>query len=271
MRLAIEHTTTLTYSAPISEAYSEIRLKPLDDGGQRCLSFRIATQPPNDAILQYADDFGNDVRYFDWLQPHHKLVVAAASEVLTPPAFASDQQALSPLEEHDYLHPTGYAPADDAICAFAAPHAAHAAEGGPLAAALGLMRAIHAALRYERGATDVKTTADDALRLGRGVCQDFAHLMLAACRCLGLPARYVSGYLYDPQFFGDSAATHAWVDVFIAGRGWVSLDPTHDCQQNERFVRVAIGRDYADVPPTRGVYKGNARETLEVRVSIRAL
>ena len=96
-------------------------------------------------------------------------------------------------------------------------------------------------------------------------------MLLSACRCRGIPARYVSGYLYDPQFFGDGAATHAWVDVFAPEGSWVSLDPTHNCEQNERYVRVAVGRDYADVPPTRGVYKGNAKEALAVKVKVQAL
>lgn len=112
------------------------------------------------------------------------------------------------------------------------------------------------------------TSADEALQLGRGVCQDFAHLLLAACRCEGILARYVSGYLYDPSLHGDDVASHAWVDVFDDDRGWVSLDPTHDREQTEAYVRVAVGRDYAEVPPTRGVYKGTASETLEVRVAI---
>jgi transglutaminase-like putative cysteine protease len=133
------------------------------------------------------------------------------------------------------------------------------------------MQAVAERLVYERGATDVKTRADEVLELGRGVCQDFAHVLLAACRCAGIPARYVSGYLFDPELIGDDAASHAWVDVLDRERGWVSLDPTHDREQTEVYVRVAVGRDYADVPPTRGVYKGAGEETLDVRVALQAL
>lgn len=268
MRLSIEHVTTLSYDNPINEAHTEVRLKPSDAGGQRCLSFKLTTEPVNATVLAYIDEFGNDVRYFDWLQPHTRLTIAVTSEVLTSAVFDPGQRELTPLEDYDYRHPTIYAPADEAICRFAGPHVV---DGDPLGTARALMEAIFRSVKYERGATDVKTTADDVIRLGRGVCQDFAHLMIAACRCQGIPARYVSGYLYDPAFFGDSAATHAWVDVFISEQGWVSLDPTHNCEQNERYVRVAIGRDYADAPPTRGVFKGNARETLDVRVVIRSL
>jgi len=113
----------------------------------------------------------------------------------------------------------------------------------------------------------VKTTADKALSLGRGVCQDFSHIMLAACRTQMLPARYVSGYLFNN---GHTAASHAWVDVLTPERGWISLDPTHNREQTGQYVRVAVGRDYADVPPTRGIFKGNAREKMDVKVSVTA-
>jgi transglutaminase-like putative cysteine protease len=117
----------------------------------------------------------------------------------------------------------------------------------------------------------VQTRADQVLELGRGVCQDFAHVMLGACRSIGIPARYVSGYLYDPTLEGDNAASHAWVDVWDDESGWLALDPTHDREQTEAYVRVAVGRDYVDVPPTHGVFKGNASETLSVRVGLQAL
>ena len=133
------------------------------------------------------------------------------------------------------------------------------------------MQAVHAELVYEPGATDVQTRADEVLALGRGVCQDFAHVLLAACRCIGIPARYVSGYLYDPTLVGDNAASHAWVDVWDETGGWLALDPTHDREQTDAYVRVAVGRDYDDVPPTRGVYTGAANETLSVRVGLQSL
>ena len=133
------------------------------------------------------------------------------------------------------------------------------------------MAAVRAELVYDPGATDVQTRADEVLALGRGVCQDFAHVLLAACRCAGIPSRYVSGYLYDPKLIGDNAASHAWVDVWDETVGWSALDPTHGRDQTDAYVRVAVGRDYADVPPTRGVFKGAASEKLAVRVGLQAL
>jgi transglutaminase-like putative cysteine protease len=133
------------------------------------------------------------------------------------------------------------------------------------------MRAVRDSMAYEPGATHVHTRAEEALAEGRGVCQDFAHVFLGVCRAHGLPARYVSGYLHDPGGNGDEAASHAWVDVLDEQRGWVSLDPTHDTEQTARYIRVGVGRDYADVAPTRGVYTGAATEELDVSVRIAEL
>ena len=168
---------------------------------------------------------------------------------------------------YDYLAPTEYAPFSDPLRELSA---TAEGQGTETERAVEVMRTMRSLLVYEPGATDVMTRADAALELGRGVCQDFAHVMLAACRRAGIPSRYVSGYLYDPLGQGE-VASHAWVDVLDAERGWVSLDPTHDREQTEAYVRVAVGRDYADVPPTRGVFKGTAEETLDVAVRIAVL
>jgi transglutaminase-like putative cysteine protease len=264
MRLQIEHVSTFTYDHPISEAYTEMRMRPLDAGGQRCLSFSLTPQP-REEVRHYLDRFGNGVHHFDVLGSHRQLVVTAASLVLTPEAFQPEPEALSQLEAFDYLQGTYYAPLAPALADLAAQHAV---PGDPASTARFLMETSHGALIYEKGVTDVQTTADQALRLGRGVCQDFTHVMLAACRSQGLPARYVSGYLYNN---GHTAASHAWVDVHLPGQGWVSLDPTHNRAQTGQYVRVAIGRDYGDVPPTRGVFKGQAKEKLDVKVTVTAM
>src|SRR5258708_17221684 len=264
MRLQIEHITVFTYDQLISEAYTEMRLRPLDTGGQRCLSFAITPQP-REEVRQYVDRFGNGVHHFDVLSSHRQLVVTAASHVLTPDTYQPETSEIGQLDEFDYCRPTDYTPYSQTVAEFAA---AQAVPGDTLATALALTAAVNGALKYEKGVTDVQTTAEQALALGRGVCQDFTHVMLAACRSLDLPARYVSGYLYNN---GHSAASHAWVDVHIPGPGLVSIDPTHNRQQTVHYVRVAIGRDHGDVPPPRGVFKGQATETLEANESGKAL
>jgi transglutaminase-like putative cysteine protease len=263
MRLRIDHTTVFEYDAPVAEAYMETRLHPLDAGGQRCESFRIVTDPPGE-VLGYVDRFGNRVHHFDTIAPHERLVARTTSEVSTPQVFADPERELSPLDAFDYLEATAYVPLDDAIDRFAR---GCLVRGDAVATADAVMRAVHAALAYAPGTTTVKTTAAQALAHGRGVCQDFAHLMLAACRALSLPARYVSGYVYAPSR-GSAAASHAWTDVFVPGHGWLSLDATHAAAQTDHYVRVAVGRDYADVPPTRGVFKGQGRETMTVDVRV---
>jgi transglutaminase-like putative cysteine protease len=265
MWLTLEHVTRFSYDAPISEAYTEIRLKPAHDDGQRCSSFALTTEPRNVQVDEYRDRFGNAVHHFDVLEPHDRIVVTVRSEVFTPPAFTGRRE-LSQLDRWDFLRGTRYVPLDGAVAELAGPVAT--GEGG-LAEARRLMHAVRESMTYEHGTTHVHTRADEALADGRGVCQDFAHVLIGVCRARGIPARYVSGYLFDPEHDEEHGASHAWVDVFDEARGWVSLDPTHDTEQTERYVRVATGRDYADVPPTRGVYKGRATEELEVSVRIR--
>ena len=267
MWLRVQHMTSFAYDAPIVEAYTELRLRPRSDGGQHCSSFRLTTDPPGIRVRDYRDSFANDVSHFDVLESHDRIEITAISEVMTPEVYVDPGRRPTPLERYDYLTETGYAPFSDAVGEFSAEHAA---DGSAADQARKLMSAVRSALVYEPGATDVQTRADEVLALGRGVCQDFSHVMLAVCRCAGIPARYVSGYLYDSALAGDNAASHAWVDVYDEELGWVSLDPTHDREQSEAYVRVAVGRDYADVPPTRGVYKGVAHETLGVRVALQS-
>ena len=267
MLIKVEHTTSFTYAARIGEAYTELRLRPLSGGGQDCTSFRLVTDPPGIRIRAYRDRLGNHVQNLEVLEDHDRISITAISEVSTAPSFSDFGREPSPLECHDYLAPTEYAPFSPALVELAA---AAEGQGTETERAVEVMRALRRGLVYEPGATDVMTRADAALALGRGVCQDFAHVMLAACRRAGIASRYVSGYLYDPLVQGD-VASHAWVDVRDAERGWVSLDPTHDREQTDAYVRVGVGRDYADVPPTRGVWKGTAQETLEVVVRIAPL
>jgi len=266
MRLKIEHTTTFEYNEPISEAYTEVRLKPQDESGQHCLSFNLSINPRCE-VFQHTDYRGNDVRFFDILPSHDKLSVRAVSQVITSAAFQNGYHDLDPMERFDYLQPTPYTTLDDAtITQFST---SRKNSDDQYQTTVAIMNAVNAAIAYKKGTTEVSTTAAEALVIGSGVCQDYTHVMLALCRSAGLPARYVSGYLYSPTAHESSHATHAWVDVYITGRGWVSLDPTHNIPQIEHHVRVAVGRDYDDVTPTRGLYTGNAKEKLDVKVRVR--
>ncbi len=261
MWITVTHMISFAYDASIAEAYTELRLRPLDGNGQQCARFRLDTHPPGLRVRGHRDQLGNEVLRFDVLEPHERLDCVASSEVSTPARFVDSSRGLSLLEAYDYVQPTSYAPFTERLRSFGA------AGTEPRA----LMAAVRDALVYEPGATDVQTSADEALELGRGVCQDFAHVLLAACRANGIVSRYVSGYLYDPALAGSHAESHAWVDVWSAERGWESLDPTHDREQTDAYVRVAVGRDYDDVSPNRGVFRGNAVETLETSVRLELL
>jgi transglutaminase-like putative cysteine protease len=268
MKLQIEHETTFTYDAPVREGVGEARLRPRDEGEQRVLSFRLVLDPatPLDAIV---DRFGNTIHCYSVLPPHRRLVVTATSVVATSgdPLLRAPPPTL--LQRRDFLSPSPYVPLTAELLAFAREHA-H--EGDEVeATARALMAAIYTTCVYEPGTTDISTAADAVLAGRRGVCQDFAHLMLALCRSLGLPARYVSGYLADMEQPPDAVlASHAWAEVFLEGHGWLGLDPTHNRAIGPRYARVAIGRDYADAAPVRGVFKGGAKQKLAVRVRIRA-
>ena len=269
MRLHIEHETVFSYSQPVREAIGEARLRPRDDAGQRLLGFRLALDPhaPVDPV---GDRFGNTIHCYSVLPAHRRLIVSATSKVETSGDALSFAPALTPLEQYSFSAASPYVPFTDDLLAFArivTPADADDAE----ATARALAGAIYASCAYEPGSTDISTTADAVLAGRRGVCQDFAHLLIALCRGLGLPARYVSGYLYDSDKPADAIlASHAWAEVFLDGRGWLGLDPTHDRATGSLYTRVAIGRDYADAAPVRGIYQGDANETLEVRVRMRA-
>jgi transglutaminase-like putative cysteine protease len=267
MWLRVEHATRFSYDEPVREAYTEIRLRPVDAGGQRCSSFALTTEPRGAAVHEYVDRFGSSVQHFDVLAPHSALTVHVRSDVWTPERFDAEGEP-SLVDRWDFLRGTRYVGLDGAIAELAAsvPPADDVLEG-----AWALLRAVRGAMTYARGSTHVHTRADEALADRRGVCQDFAHVFIGVCRARDIPARYVSGYLLDPNGDGERAASHAWADVLVPGRGWVSLDPTHDTEQTDHYIRVGVGRDYADVAPTRGVYKGNATEELDVTVEITEL
>lgn len=266
MRLYIEHHTLFHYDQPVREQTGEARLQPRDGDGQRLVSARVVTDPQT-PVSQIVDRFGNIVHCYSVLPWHASLTVTATSLVESSASPLIAAPPLSPLERHDFLSPSRYAPQTWELAHFAQVHAAGADDE---ARARSLMAAIYTTCEYVPGSTNISTTADDVLSGKQGVCQDFAHLQLALCRAERIPARYVSGYLYDPAKPPDAVlASHAWAEVYLPGQGWLALDPTHNQATDGRYVRVAIGRDYADATPVRGFYKGQAVETMEVKVFMR--
>ena len=267
MRLHIEHHTSFAYDQPIVESASELRLQPVDLPDRlRVERFLLTIDPPT-PINHHLDYFGNHVHAFTILESHARVTIIATSDVQTGLASGSPVEE-DPLRLADLLLPSRFVVVDAAMRRFVAPIANGSS---PIAKAEALAQLINGSLIYETGVTDVSSTSHQVLDLGRGVCQDFAHLMLAGCRVLDIPARYISGYLYGgPETETHDRASHAWCEIYGGPAvGWVGFDPTHDTiMVDERYVRIGSGRDYGDVAPVRGTYRGNAHESLSVSVRV---
>jgi transglutaminase-like putative cysteine protease len=284
MLLEVRHVTQYHYAAAVRESVMEVWMQPQKSASQRVLSFDLEVDPTAQ-LFSYADSFGNPVYHFDVPHPHSQLRIIARSAVETqPPAPLPDaldqgewerlRSAFVQGECFDFLRPHGYAECTPALAEFIAAKEIDALrQHDPLTAVRRLTQLIYGAFEYQPGVTEADSPIDLALAEGRGVCQDFAHVMIAICRGWGLPTRYVSGYLFTNRAEGhersDPDATHAWVEVFLPSLRWVGFDPTNDMIAGERHICVAVGRDYADVPPTRGVFKGEAESQLAVGVTVR--
>jgi transglutaminase-like putative cysteine protease len=286
-RYRLVHTTEFVYDAPVSESYNEVRLRPLHDERQSCLSFRLTTSPGSRGTA-YRDAHGNWVHQFNVLPEHRRLKVEAESVVLAhgAPEAPLDRTTLAEFdfrrdqldEEHfDFVAPTGYVPHLAAL-----KEIIQAAEQASDVTVAGFVQAvsdtIHERFRYVKGATHVHSSIEDSLSIGAGVCQDFAHLLLGVVRMRGIPGRYVSGYLVSGSAASSEVrqeeviggqASHAWTEVLMPDNTWVPLDPTLGKPVGLRHIRVAYGRDYGDVAPVRGVYKGHAGQRLSVDVRVR--
>jgi transglutaminase-like putative cysteine protease len=267
MRLAIQHETTYRYSHPVSYTIQLLRVTPRLDPHQRLLEWTIDTPGRR---TRHIDAYGNITHTLIVDQPHEKLRVLARGVVELMPLSngrlneGRDDPRHQVLPRETFLVATPLTTADASVQAFARQAVPRGLRN--TSDALVLAQAICDRVTYESGATDVNSTASQALEIGRGVCQDHAHLMVAVCRYLGVPARYVSGYIHP----GDSShvASHAWADIWFPDSGWTSIDVTHGEFTNELHCRVAVGRDYDSASPVRGVRTGGGEETMAVRVTV---
>jgi len=287
--LVVEHETVYAYGSAVDLAHHIAMLKPRGDGVQELLDFALRIDPAPARVLERVDAWGNALGHFSLTVPHESLSVQATSRVRVmpspplPPAMSWEAarehwryQAGRPLDAAvEFAYDSGLVERAAALRIWAAPSFA---AGRPLdEAARELMHRLHEEFTYEPDSTEVDTPMLEAFAQKRGVCQDFAHVMIGALRSLGLAARYVSGYLLtdpppgQPRLQG-ADASHAWVAVALpradgSGSDWLELDPTNDCGAGTGHVRVAYGRDYRDVTPLSGVIRGGGRHTLTVRVS----
>ena len=285
MFYSIRHLTKFRYSRPVSESIMELRMHPRSEGIQRCLSFELSVTPRT-RVQSYRDHLHNVVHHFNVPSAHRQLTIIAEAMVdVTPRASLPDRlqgNAWSHLgdliAEGDFwemLAPSQFAHWSDLTEDFARelniPDREQAQRRDPLELLRELNSILPREIAYAPKTTRVDSPADDALRNRQGVCQDYAHIMIALVRRMGIPCRYVSGYLFHKA--GDKTrstqgATHAWIEAFLPELGWTGFDPTNDMNADESHVRTAVGRDYADVPPTRGVFKGDAASELTVAVRV---
>jgi transglutaminase-like putative cysteine protease len=279
MIYSVRHITIFTYVPAVRESVMEVRMQPRSEGRQRCLNFQLHVNPTAN-IMQYRDFMGNSVHHFDIASSHNRVGVTAqglveveAQEPLDPSAAGSWEEldALTAAEDHwEMILPSQFTEPTEELDRLAKEiHCER--RGNPFEFLNELNQAIYDAFAYVPKSTKVDSPIDQALTNRQGVCQDFAHIMIALLRGLKVPARYVSGYLFheaESQDRSSDGASHAWVEALVPKLGWVALDPTNNLVAGDRHIRVAIGRDYADVPPTRGVYKGDATSELSVSVTV---
>lgn len=256
-------------------------MQPRTDRQQRCLHFQLEVWP-HAQVLTTKDHIENSIHYFDIPKRHAELLLRARSLVLvleeSLPLDGVDGSEWSMLEDEagsgmhwDWLSPSHFVKSTPLLSSFAE-EAGLSRKEDPLQILLQLNEQIHNAFTYLPKSTAVDSPIDIALENRAGVCQDFTHVMIALLRKLGIPARYISGYLVQEannEFESEMAnASHAWVEAFLPSVGWIGLDPTNNSYVGDRHIRIAIGRDYADVSPTRGIYKGDVRSELTVGVHI---
>jgi transglutaminase-like putative cysteine protease len=288
MRYTIRHLTEYQYLEPVSTGHNRLCLTPLTQEDQQCISTQVKIFPVPDEQSYLTDFFGNTLLFFSIYREHEKLEVTTESMVevgkktSAEHAFTSPllwKQARGPLSDSNevnadvapYFLPSMHVPFSEEIRAFAADCFAEDATlwGG----CQSLMQKIFRYLEFKPGFTTVNTPVESVLKSKKGVCQDFAHLMIACLRNMGLPARYISGYLETlpppgKEKLVGSDASHAWVSVFFSGLGWVEFDPTNNLVPSQRHIKVAVGRDYFDVAPIKGIIFSSGSQNITVKVDV---
>ncbi|KAA0100333.1 transglutaminase family protein [Mycolicibacterium sp. P1-5] len=276
-RMRVVHATGYAYKSPVTASYNEARLTPRSDSRQNVILNRVETIPAT-RNYRYVDYWGTAVTAFDLHAPHTELEVTASSVVETDKAEAPAEGVSWEELEFDavrdrfdeVLAPTHYTPASRRLERVGN---RIIKEHEPQQAVIAAAQWAHSELNYVPGTTGVHSSGLDALREGKGVCQDYAHLTLILLRGMGIPARYVSGYLHPNQdaVIGDTidGQSHAWIQAWTGG--WRNYDPTNDTEINEQYISVGVGRDYADVTPLKGIYSGEGSTDLDVVVEVTRL
>jgi transglutaminase-like putative cysteine protease len=287
----ITHTSTYEYAGSVSVSHHLLRLTPRHYSKQSCRSHELTVDPTAATISLHSDYFGNPTHFISVERPHQKLVITSRSRVAVSPAFVPepsetpawetvrarcrDDHSGRSLEAHEFTYASPLVPIDGAFADYGA--ASFSKDRPVLEAVADLTRRIHEDFTFDASATTVTTPVSDVFEQRRGVCQDFAQLEIACLRSLGLPARYVSGYLETDPAPGQEKlrgvdASHAWVSFFCPGIGWIDVDPTNNCFPSLRHITIGWGREYADVAPVRGALVGGGQnQNVSVAVDVIAV
>ncbi len=283
MKYRIIHSTRFAYDEPAYDSQNEVRLRPWDRDGQRCVEFSLGASAPA-SIHPFDDFFGNQAHSLSVSGHHKELEIAARSIVETAPPLAPGpcgvtfteflkDDALRGRACFEFLAESRYVPFSERLRRFF--WMAHPEDGEDVADyAVRMARYVRDQFEYESGTTHVHSSLNDILATGGGVCQDFAHLTIGILRLAGVPTRYVSGYLAPPPAGSlaidiTAQASHAWLEAWLPGQGWRGFDPTHRCAIDGRHIGVAVGRDYADVPPIRGVFRSSGKSSkMTIKLSV---
>lgn len=272
-RLLAKHRTEMVYAGRARESVNELRLQPRSHARQTVELAHIVVTPAT-SVYRHVDVFGNEVAWFQVVAPHERLVVESHALVTVAASGLTDdaipRQTLDDPRLIDlfaeFLLPSTIATWSEAVDGFA--RRAQLGVPGDVGAWLrAVERAVNDNIIYRQGVTDVDTSVEHVVRAGQGVCQDMAHLFIVLCRREGVPARYISGWMHQAGR-DEPSESHAWCEAWVPGIGWVEFDPTHPEPDLSHYIRVAVGRDYADVPPFRGTYVGDPTEQMIVSVEI---
>ena len=282
MFYAIRHFTRYRYSHSVWQSMMEVRMHPSSEGNQRCFIFQLSVNP-RARIFAHTDSRGNLVHHFDLPPRHRQLTIVSDAlvniddqqsfpETMDYGAWNELEQLIEKKDYWDMLMPSHFARPSPELEELAEEIGVTQRDGrSPLAFLQDVAAGVYRSFTYVKKSTAVNSPIEHALRSRQGVCQDFAHIMITLVRNAHIPCRYVSGYLYHSRENADRSAdgaTHAWVEAALPGLGWVGFDPTNNIIVGERHIRTAVGRDYADVPPTMGTMKGKAETELQVRVRV---
>ena len=280
MKLQVVHRTHYAYADAVAQNYNELRLQPISDSAQNCDSFILKILPAT-RLSHFLDFYLNYVHYFEIPEPHQTLTIESVSRVSTTSASLPDDAETAPMGRlpeclrmekcYDFLQASTFVALSPEVWKLALDTSD--GQKDVWRAAVAIRRFIHGNFEYMPKSTTVSTHMLEVLKLRCGVCQDFAHLMLGMCRAIRIPARYVSGYLYNGPLdkLVGAQASHAWCEVYVPDVGWRGLDPTNNRAADDHYIKVATGRDYADIVPVKGHYKGTANRTMSVDVRVTAL